>query len=89
MGRGNAAAAGDLRLGEVGFLKRFAEGLGEEVEQRDELRFLFHGGVDWNAFSDEGPPKRLAGGFRRRGEGRGQFLLGDGGLAPSFAKCGS
>ena len=44
MGRGDSAAAGDLRLGEVGFLKRFAEGLGEEVEQRDELRFLFHGG---------------------------------------------
>jgi hypothetical protein len=38
------AAAGDLRLGEAGFLKRFAEGLGEEVEQSDELRFLFHGG---------------------------------------------
>jgi hypothetical protein len=31
-------------LGEAGFLKRFAEGLGEEVEQSDELRFLFHGG---------------------------------------------
>lgn len=44
MGRGNAAAAGDLRLGEAGFLKRFAEGLGEEVAQWDELRFLFHGG---------------------------------------------
>jgi hypothetical protein len=44
VGRGNAAAAGDLRLGQVGFLKRFAESLGEEVEQRDELRFLFHGG---------------------------------------------
>lgn len=44
VGRGNAAAAGDLRLGQAGFLKRFAEGLGEEVEQRDELRFLFHGG---------------------------------------------
>ena len=44
MGGGNAAAAGDLRLGEVGFLKRFAEGLGEKVEQRDEMRFLFHGG---------------------------------------------
>lgn len=44
VGRGNAAAAGDFRLGQVGFLKRFAEGFGEEVEQRDELRFLFHGG---------------------------------------------
>ena len=44
MGRGDSAAAGDLGLGEVGFLKRFAEGFGEEVEQRDELRFLFHGG---------------------------------------------
>jgi hypothetical protein len=44
MGRGDSAAAGDLRLGEVGFLKRFAKGLSEEVEQRDELRFLFHGG---------------------------------------------
>ena len=44
VGRGNAAAAGNFRLGEVGFPKRFAEGLGEEVEQRDELRFLFHGG---------------------------------------------
>ncbi len=44
VGRGNAAATGDLRLGQAGFLQRFAEGLGEEVEQRDELRFLFHGG---------------------------------------------
>jgi hypothetical protein len=44
VGGGNAAAAGDLRLGQAGFLKRVAEGLGEEVEQRDELRFLFHGG---------------------------------------------
>jgi hypothetical protein len=26
-------------------LKRFAEGLGEEVEQWDELWFLFHGGA--------------------------------------------
>jgi hypothetical protein len=43
MGRGNPTAAGDLRLGESGFLQRFAERLGEEVEQRDELRFLFHG----------------------------------------------
>jgi hypothetical protein len=31
-------------LGEVGFLKRFAKGPSEEVEQRDELRFLFHDG---------------------------------------------
>ena len=44
VGRGSAAAAGDLRLGQVRFLKRFAKGLSEEVEQRDELRFLFHGG---------------------------------------------
>jgi hypothetical protein len=44
MGRGNTAAAGDLRLGQAGFLQRFAKGLGEEIEQRDELRFLFHGG---------------------------------------------
>ena len=43
VGRGDPAAAGDLRLGQVRFLKRFAEGPGEEVEQRDELRFLFHG----------------------------------------------
>ena len=43
VGRGNATAAGDLRLGQVRLLKRFAEGLGEEVEQRDELRFLLQG----------------------------------------------
>ena len=34
VGRGNAAAAGDLRLGEAGFLQRFAVSHGEEVEQR-------------------------------------------------------
>ena len=28
----------------AGFLQRFADGLGEEVEQRAELQFLFHGG---------------------------------------------
>ena len=44
MGRGDSAATGDLRLGQVGFLKRFAKGLSEEVEQRNELWFLFHGG---------------------------------------------
>ena len=44
VGCGDATAAGDLGLGQAGFLKRFAEGLSEEVEQRDELRFLFHGG---------------------------------------------
>ena len=44
VGRGNATAACDFRLGKAGFLKRFAEGLGEEVEEWDELRFLFHGG---------------------------------------------
>ena len=44
MGRGNAAAAGNLCLGQAGFLKRFAEGLCEEVKQRDKSRFLFHGG---------------------------------------------
>jgi hypothetical protein len=46
--RGNAAAAGDFRLGQAGFLQRFAEGLGEEVEQRDKLRFLFHAGGSVN-----------------------------------------
>ena len=44
VGRGNSAAAGDLRLRQAGFLVLSAEGLGEEVEQRDGLRFLFHGG---------------------------------------------
>ena len=60
VGRGNSAAAGDLRLGQAGFLKRFAEGLGEEVEQRDELRFLFHGGGSVIA----GDLRRLEGGWR-------------------------
>ena len=41
---GNAAAAGDFRLGQVRFLKRVAKGFGEEVEQWNELRFRFHGG---------------------------------------------
>jgi hypothetical protein len=36
VGCGNPTAAGDLRLGQAGFLQRFAEGFGEEVEQRDE-----------------------------------------------------
>ena len=44
MGRGNPAAAGDLSLGQAGLLKCFAEGFGEEVEQRDELWFFIHGG---------------------------------------------
>ena len=48
MGRGNAAAASDFRLGQAGFLQRFADGLGEEVDQRDELRFPF----PWWWFSD-------------------------------------
>ncbi len=60
MGSRNAAAAGDLGLGQAGFLECFAEGLREEVEQRDEVRFLLHGGgsvmgdgflPDWVMFS--------------------------------------
>ena len=41
--RGDAATAGDFGLGQIRFLQCFAERFSEKVEQRDGLRFLFHG----------------------------------------------
>ena len=86
VGRGNAAAAGDLRLGQAGFLKRFAEGLGEEIEQRDELRFHFgdsHADLKWHR---EAQPlsDRMTGQWAER-----LFLFSDWrGNGSAFSACG-